>query len=40
MGMGAKLASAKWKDVNGKPHKNNKLILKMKANLKERPDKI
>ena len=34
------LASAKWKEVNGKRDKVNELILKMKADLKERSDNI
>ena len=34
-----RLASAKWKEVNGKPDKINDLILKTKADLRERPDK-
>ena len=33
-------ASAKWKEVKGKPDKINELILKMKANLKEGSDNI
>ena len=33
-------ASAKWKEVKGKPYKINELILKMKANLKEGSDNI
>ena len=36
----ARLASAKWKEVNGKPDNVNKLILKTKADMKERPDNI
>ena len=35
-----RLASAKWKEVNGKPGKINKLILQTKTDLKERPDNI
>ena len=35
-----RLASAKWKEVYGKPDKINALILKTKADLKERPDNI
>ena len=31
-------ASAKWKEVKGKPDKINKLILKTKANLEDGPD--
>ena len=34
------IGSAKWKEVNGKPRKIDGLILKMKADLKERPDNI
>ena len=34
------LASAKWKEVNGKLDKVNELTLKTKADLKERPDNI
>ena len=34
------LASAKWQEVKGKPKKINELILKTKAELKERPDNI
>ena len=33
-------ASAKTKKVNGNPDKINELILKTKADLKERPDNI
>ena len=33
-------ASAKWKEAKGKPDKINGLILKTKADLKERPDNI
>ena len=35
-----RLASAKWKEVYGKPDKINESILKMKAHLKERLDNI
>ena len=35
-----RLASAKWKEVNGKQDKINELILKTKTDLKERPDNI
>ena len=35
-----RLASAKWKEVNGKPDKINELILKTKANLREGPNNI
>ena len=37
---GDEVALAKWKKINGKPDKINELILKTKANLKERPDNI
>ena len=33
-------ASAKYKQVKGKPHKINELILKTKADLNEGPDNI
>ena len=33
-------ASAKWKEVKGKPDKINELILETKANLKKGTDKI
>ena len=33
-------ASAKWKEVKGKSDKNNRLILKTKADLQEGPDNI
>ena len=32
------MSSAKWKEFYGKSDKINELILKTKANLKERPD--
>ena len=35
-----RLASTKWKAVNGKPHKINESILKTKADLKKIPDSI
>ena len=35
-----RLATAKRKEVNGKLGKINELILKTKAELKERPDNI
>ena len=35
-----RLASAKWKEVNGKPDMINELTLKTKADLKERPDNM
>ena len=35
-----RLASAKWKEVNGKPDKITELILKTKTDLKERPYNI
>ena len=38
--LGTRLASAKWKEVNGKPDKINELIMKTKADLKDRPDNI
>ena len=34
------MASAKWKELIGKPDKINDLILKTKADLKERSDNI
>ena len=37
---GTRLASGKWKDVNGKSGKINELILKTKADLKKKPDNI
>ena len=33
-------ASAKWKEVKGKPGKINELMLKAKADMKERPDNL
>ena len=36
MALGTRLASTKWKEVNGKPEKIHELILKTKADLKER----
>ena len=33
-------ASAKWKEVKGKPDKVNEMILKTKVDLKEGPDNI
>ena len=38
--LGMRLATAKRKEVNGKLGKINELILKTKAELKERPDNI
>ena len=33
-------ASAKWKEVKGKPGKINELVLKTKADLKEGPGRV
>ena len=38
--LGTRLVSAKWKEANRKPYKINELILKTKADLKERPGSI
>ena len=35
-----RLSSTKWKEANGKPDKSKELILKTKADLKERPNNI
>ena len=34
------MASAGWKEINRKPDKNNEMIVKTKADRKERPDNI
>ena len=38
--LGTRLPLPKWKEVNGKTDKSKEFLLKIKVDLKERPDNI